>query len=297
MTGSPVASRVVSEGVATAYLDWGGDGPPLILLHPNGFCAGLYDPLARRLVERCRVVGVDLRGHGASDDLTAVDKLGNDLAARDVLAVADHLEFDRFSVLGVSFGGAVGIEAAAAAPDRIAALLLCEAIAIDPDSARPHPFGDGDGDGDGDHPLAVGARRRRDAWDDREEVLASYGSRPPLDALDPEALAGYVRWGFRDRDDGRVELACRPETEANIFGRTRSHGPLEAFEALRRVTCPVAVMAGARTDLDPGWFVDQAAAVGVDLQVLDGGHFVLFEDTEQAVDLVDRNLRTLGILL
>ncbi|MCH2425536.1 MAG: alpha/beta hydrolase, partial [Acidimicrobiales bacterium] len=129
MTGSPVASRVVSEGVATAYLDWGGDGPPLILLHPNGFCAGLYDPLARRLVDRCRVVGVDLRGHGASDDLTAVDELGNDLAARDVLAVADHLEFDRFSVLGVSFGGAVGIEAAAAAPDRIAALLLCEAIA------------------------------------------------------------------------------------------------------------------------------------------------------------------------
>ena len=148
-----------------------------------------------------------------------------------------------------------------------------------------------------DHPLAVGARRRRDVWDDREEVLASYGSRPPLDALDPEALAGYVRWGFRDSDDGRIELACRPETEANIFGRTRSHGPLEAFEALRRVTCPVAVMAGARTDLDPGWFVDQAAAVGVDLQVLDGGHFVLFEDTEQAVDLVDRNLRTLGILL
>ena len=100
MTGSPVASRVVSEGVATAYLDWGGDGPPLILLHPNGFCAGLYDPLARRLVDRCRVVGVDLRGHGASDDLTAVDELGNDLAARDVLAVADHLEFDRFSCWG-----------------------------------------------------------------------------------------------------------------------------------------------------------------------------------------------------
>ena len=293
MTGSPVASRVVSEGVATAYLDWGGDGPPLILLHPNGFCAGLYDPLARRLVDRCRVVGVDLRGHGASDDLTAVDELGNDLAARDVLAVADHLEFDRFSVLGVSFGGAVGIEAAAAAPDRIAALLLCEAIAIGTTSAEYQPFGVA---GD-DHPLAVGARRRRDVWDDREEVLASYGSRPPLDALDPEALAGYVRWGFRDRDDGRVELACRPETEANIFGRTRSHGPLEAFEALRRVTCPVAVMAGARTDLDPGWFVDQAAAVGVDLQVLDGGHFVLFEDTAQAVDLVDRNLRTLGILL
>jgi len=238
-------------------------------------------------------VGVDLRGHGASDDLTAVDELGNDLAARDVLAVADHLEFDRFSVLGVSFGGAVGIEVADAAPDRIAALLLCEAIAIKTDSARQQHFGD---DGD-DHPLAVGARRRRDVWESREEVLSSYGSRPPLDVLDPEALAGYVRWGFRDRDDGRVELACRPQTEASIFGHDRSHGPIEAFAALGRVGCPVAVMAGARTDLDPGWFADQASAVGVDLQILDGGHFVLFEDTAQAVDLVDRNLRALGILL
>jgi len=294
VTGSPTAGRVVSEGVATAYLDWGGDGPPLVLLHPNGFCAGLYDPLARCLIDRCHVVGVDLRGHGASDDLTAVDKLGNDLAAQDVLAVADHLEFDRFSVLGVSFGGAVGIEVAAAAPDRIAALLLCEAIAIKTDSSRQQHFGDDDGD---DHPLAVGARRRRDIWESREEVLSSYGSRPPLDVLDPEALAGYVRWGFRDRDDGRVELACRPQTEANIFGHDRSHGPIEAFAALGRVACPVAVMAGARTDLDPGWFADQAAVVGVDLQVLDGGHFVLFEDTAQAVDLVDRNLRALGVLL
>ena len=292
MTDSPIAGRVASDGLAIAYLDWGGTGPPLLLLHPNGFCAGVYDPLARGLVGRCRVVGVDLRGHGSSDDITDSGLLGNDAIAMDVLAVADHLGMDRFAILGVSFGGAVGIEVAVAAPERVGALVLCEAIAIEAGAREEQHFGAA---GD-DHPLAIGARRRRDVWDDRAAVLASYGSRPPMDALDPEALAGYVRWGFRDTDDGVVELACRPETEALIFGSERSHGPAEAFEALHRVTSPAAVMAGTHTDLDPSWFVAQAGALGVDLQLVEGGHFCLFEDTDRAVSLVDGNLRALGYL-
>ena len=292
MTDSPIAGRVASDGMGIAYLDWGGTGPPLLLLHPNGFCAGVYDPLARGLVGRCRVVGVDLRGHGSSDDITDSGLLGNDAIAMDVLAVADHLGMDRFAILGVSFGGAVGIEVAVAAPERVGALVLCEAIAIEAGAREEQHFGAA---GD-DHPLAIGARRRRDVWDDRAAVLASYGSRPPMDALDPEALAGYVRWGFRNTDDGVVELACRPETEALIFGSERSHGPVEAFEALHRVTSPAAVMAGTHTDLDPSWFVAQAGALGVDLQLVQGGHFCLFEDTDRAVSLVDGNLRALGYL-
>lgn len=292
MTDSPIAGRVASDGMGIAYLDWGGTGPPLLLLHPNGFCAGVYDPLARGLVGRCRVVGVDLRGHGSSDDITDSGLLGNDAIAMDVLAVADHLDMDRFAILGVSFGGAVGIEVAVAAPERVGALVLCEAIAIEAGAREEQHFGAA---GD-DHPLAIGARRRRDVWDDRAAVLASYGSRPPMDALDPEALAGYVRWGFRNTDDGVVELACRPETEALIFGSERSHGPVEAFEALHRVTSPAAVMAGTHTDLDPSWFVAQAGALGVDLQLVEGGHFCLFEDTDRAVSLVDGNLRALGYL-
>ncbi|HAQ23705.1 MAG TPA: hypothetical protein DCR10_09150, partial [Acidimicrobiaceae bacterium] len=54
--GEPSAGRVVRGGIGTAWLDWGGEGQPLVLLHPNGFCAGVYDPLARRLADRYRVV-------------------------------------------------------------------------------------------------------------------------------------------------------------------------------------------------------------------------------------------------
>jgi hypothetical protein len=40
-----------------AALDWGGDGTPLLLLHPNGLCAGLFEPLALRLRDTFRPVG------------------------------------------------------------------------------------------------------------------------------------------------------------------------------------------------------------------------------------------------
>ena len=300
MTGSagqPTDGRLERDGFTTAWLDWGGTGDPLVLLHPNGFCAGVYDPLARRLAARHRVVGIDLRGHGASDDVVDPARLGNDAMALDVLAVADHLGFDRFAVLGVSFGGGVGIETAALAPERVAALLLCEAIAIEAQAREQQHFGFVEGPDGGEHPLAVGALRRRDVWDDRAAILASYGSRPPMDQLAPEALAGYVRWGFRDRPDGTVELACRPETEAQIFGSGDRHGPVQAFDSLHRVAAdgrvPAAVMAGTRTDLDPAWFRAQAAVLGVDLELIEGGHFCLFEDTDRGVALVEEQLAAL----
>ena len=187
---------------------------------------------------------------------------------------------------------------AAVVPDRVTALVLCEAVAIDARVREDQLFGFVDGPDGPVHPLAAGARRRRDVWDDRAAVRASYGSRSPLDELHPDTLAGYVRWGFRDRPDGRVELSCRPETEAQIFGSTERHGPVESFEALRRVAAdgrvPAAVLVGSTTDLDREWFRGQAEVLGVDIEVVDGGHFFLFEDVDRGVRLIEEHLRNLG---
>ena len=285
-TPGPVGGQIHSDGLGIAYLDWGGDGEPLVALHPNGFCAGMYDPLVARLDDRYRVVGVDLRGHGASETVTDEARLGNDAMARDVLRVLDHLGIDRFALLGVSLGGGVAVLVASEAPQRVVSLMLCEAIALDPGEREKQgvPFEDAES------PLVAGARRRRRVWDDRASVESSYGSRPPLDALDPEVLSAYVRWGFVDRSDGRIELACDPETEASIFSTTRPNGPTHSFERLAEVRCPTSVLCGSRTDLAPEWFDAQAEVLGVEAQVVDGGHFFLFEDLDRAAALIRRAL-------
>jgi pimeloyl-ACP methyl ester carboxylesterase len=287
--GWPKPVAVVHDGLRVAALDWGGDGAPLLLLHPNGFCAGLFDPLARRLRGRFRPIGVDLRAHGGTDAPIHIDDYAFDLLAGDVLAVLDHLGVEHVVALGQSLGGGVAILVDRLRPGEISKLLLCEAIAFSP---VDHPMRRrGAGPGDGGNFMAEIARKRREVWPDRDTVLRSYGSRPPLDELAPEALEAYVRWGFVDRPDGRVELACPPAAEATIFEvSSYEQGALQAWAHLDALTAAATVACGDRSDLPPEWFAAQAERAGARLVTLAGGHFFLQEDTARAERLVLEHL-------
>src|SRR5919106_1518925 len=181
----PTRIEVERQGLRIAALDWGGDGVPLLLLHPNGFCAGLFDPLAQRLCDTYRPIGVDLRGHGDSDAPASPEGFAFELLATDVVAVLDELGVDEYVALGQSLGGGVATLVDRLRPGRIRKLLLCEAIAFSlpdmPGGARPA----GSGPGNGGNYMSTIARKRRAVWPDRDTVLASYASRPPLDALAP----------------------------------------------------------------------------------------------------------------
>jgi hypothetical protein len=112
-----------------------------------------------------------------------------------------------------------------------------------------------------------------------------------MNVLEPEALAGYVRWGFRDRPDGRVELACPPEVEAWFFEcGTRSDGAPAAFEHLASLTAGVTIVRADGTDLPDGMFAAQAERAGVPLLTVSGTHFFVQEDTARAAALVRQHL-------
>lgn len=81
----------VAPGVRLRALDWGGPDPAVVLLHPNGFCPGLYEPLANRLRQVARPIAIDLRGHGASTAPTGADSYAFEQLAADVVAVLDAL--------------------------------------------------------------------------------------------------------------------------------------------------------------------------------------------------------------
>jgi pimeloyl-ACP methyl ester carboxylesterase len=285
----PKARTVTRDGLRIAALDWGGEGVPLLLLHPNGLCAGLFDPLARRVRDVFRPVGVDLRGHGGSDAPPTVDGFAFAQMAGDVLAVLDGLGIEECVAVGQSLGGGVAIFVDRLRAGLVQRLLLCEAIAFSFEEFERRP--PGTGHGDGGVFMSTIARKRRAVWPDREAVYRSYRSRPPFDALAAEALAAYVRWGFVDRPDGNVELACTPEVEATIFEQSAAAANAPAaWRHLRDLNGSATVAHGDSSDLPGEWFAAQAERAGAPRLTIPGGHFFLQEDTERAERLVREHL-------
>jgi len=278
---------VENDGLRIAALDWGGapGARPLLLLHPNGFCAGFFDPIARRLAAggRFQPVGVDLRGHGDTDKPDPPAPYRYPAMAADVAAVADACGFGTVDVVGNSLGGGTAVHLDKLQPGRARRLLLCEPIVL--------PIGPGQTASTA-QPMAAAALRRKVVWPSKEAMIRSYGSRPPMDRLAPEALAAYIEWGTHDRPDGQVELACPPAIEAAIFASDTSlAGVNEGFEHLAHLSAEVAVLWGEHSTVPRERMEAAAAAAGVELEVVaDGGHFFLSEDTARGVALIESHL-------
>ncbi|MFD9633545.1 alpha/beta fold hydrolase [Streptomyces violascens] len=99
--------------------DTGGEGPPLVLLHPGVAASGVWDPVMPELTGRRRVIRYDARGFGRSPAPIAQYSLSADL-----LAVLDHFGVERAVLVGTSMGGATALNLALAVPARVAGLAL-----------------------------------------------------------------------------------------------------------------------------------------------------------------------------
>ena len=118
----PAPQKVELGGRLIRYFERGEGGTPLLLVH--GFGGDLNNWLFNHeaLAAGRRVIALDLPGHGESTK--ALQRGDLDELSDVLLALLDHLEIPVAHLVGHSMGGAVSLNTARLAPDRVRSLTL-----------------------------------------------------------------------------------------------------------------------------------------------------------------------------
>lgn len=222
-----VRSVTVDASVRLEVLDWGGSGPPLVLLACY-LSAHVYDAFAPNLTDQFHVYGVTRRGIGASDRPASGYSVRQSTA--DLLDVFDTLRLHQVLLVGHSCAGQVLTMFAAQHGDRLRGLVYLDG-ATDP-TVMPADVGVPMPD-PASLPRAAAARRQRTwAWPRpveqehldpvirkaitvdarmtpdyskvRVPVLAIYQAQPPFE----EVAEGYSIRNERERAALRQEYAA-----------------------------------------------------------------------------------------
>src|SRR6266403_5403526 len=99
------------------------NAPPLVLSNSLGSNFAMWDAQMPAVAKTYRVVRYDTRGHGHSE--VTPGPYTFEQLARDVLALADSLNIDKFHFCGLSMGGVTGLWIALHAATRLHKLMLC----------------------------------------------------------------------------------------------------------------------------------------------------------------------------
>ena len=277
----PLADR----GVEIALLDWGGDGPLVLMHHANGFCAGTLGLVADALVPRFRVIGMDARGHGDSSKPEGPAAYQWNHFAEDYLAVARVLAAEhggRVAVgLGHSFGGTSALGAAAREPALFERLVLVDPVVPPPadmiaaiDPARAERLVN----------MVERARKRRSTWPSRAAARAHFAERSLFEHWLPAALDLYVAYGLRELASGEVELKCPGEVEGAVFGNGHS---IDVADLARRAHVPTTVLWAERGDFALALYERVFGGVErAEIRRVASGHLIPMEHPELVVEAV-----------
>ncbi len=236
---------MIDEGVGMDKNRWwvslGGRGRRAHFASANGFPPQVYRVLFEHLTDVLRVEAVlplAMRAAGPPTQELAWQYLADPLALR-----LQTLGYAGAVGMGHSLGGVLTLFMAAKYPRLFSALVLMDPVIFPRRILWPMQvlrilrlqsrF-----------PLVQAARRRRRVFSSREAMLAHYQRRSFFARWDVRALEAYVRYGTREREDGRVELAYPPEWEAAIFASV----PTDVWRWIPRVTLPVLVLYGEHSN-------------------------------------------------
>jgi 3-oxoadipate enol-lactonase len=254
------------------YFERSGEGTRLLFVNGSGSTLQTSAVLLSPFAERFDLLAHDQRGLGNTtvpdDQPTMADY------AADACALADHVGWDTFGLVGVSFGGMVAQELAVTWPERVERLsLLCTS----PGGAGP------DGERLASYPL-------HELADLPVEERTAVGRR----ILDTRFTEGWLAEHPSDRfiADVVAERAAAPRTEEQRRGEAlqleaRRHH--DVADRLHRISCPTLVACGRYDGIAPPANSKAIAqrVPGAELRTYEGGHVFFFQDDSALGEITD----------
>jgi 3-oxoadipate enol-lactonase len=256
--------QVGLEGIDIHY-EIKGSGQRLLFLNGSGASLADVAPLVSLLAKSFEVLAFDQRGIGKSpcprDSYTMAD------LAADALSLADHLQWEHFRLMGISFGGMVAQEVAVTSPERIDRLaLVCTSSG---------------GAGGSSFPLHTLANMAPDE-------LATVSAEIMDTRFTPEWLehhqADRLLAGALTNRHAPNDHADSPGFSLQLQARHRH----DVFERLSRIKCPTLVASGRYDGIAPP---ANGAAIAsqiphADLRLFEGGHAFFLQDPASIPEIV-----------
>lgn len=179
-----------------------GSGVPLLLLHQTPRSLDEFADVMPFLAEEFRVIAMDMVGFGLSPKVSGghtIEKM-----ADGAFGLVDALGIERFAVLGHHTGGAVAVEMAARAPERISHLCLSSAPWTDANFRAQHSAGPGVDEAeiadDGSHLITLWSLRSPFYPARRPDILNRFIRDALAPGVDPvEGHRACARYVMEDR--------------------------------------------------------------------------------------------------
>jgi 3-oxoadipate enol-lactonase len=245
------------NGIDT-YFERTGDGRPLLFLNASGATLASAALLVQPFTQAADTAAADQRGLGRTEVPPGPYTMAD--YAADALALADHVGWDTFAMVGVSFGGMVAQEVAVTAPERIERLALLCTSPGGPDAAS-YPL-DTLAALAPDERLAQGMsvldRRFTPAW------LADH----PVDQM---IVDTFVKGQLADHT---------PDQARGLAEQLAARSHHDVVDRLGRITCPTFVGNGRYDGIAPvpnGELIASRVAAAT-FHAYEGGHLFVFQD-------------------
>jgi pimeloyl-ACP methyl ester carboxylesterase len=261
------------------YLDWGGNGHPILFLHGGGINAHTWDVVCLMLRERYHCIALDQRGHGDSEWSPAID-YGVATQVGDVEGFIEKLGLANPVLVGQSMGGLNSIAYAIRHSAKMKGLVVVDV---------------------GPEINSAGTQRIRE-----------FSSTPELESLeafleravkfnpirDPRVLRRSLFYNLRQLPTGKWSLKHDQRRASDDSWRIAAEQRERILRDVAKINCPTLILRGGKSDV----LTDDAAERFAHMlpharwvRVENAGHNVQGDNPRGLLDAMNPFLGELGL--